>query len=410
MNVEFQDLLSPESKRDAVSFFTRWREAGPLGHVREPDGSGNLWVVLGYEDSIAVLSDPRFIKDRARAVASTNTPGQPGGSSAALSWRRDMLRVDPPDHTRLRSILAKAFTPHAVERLRPFIQRRTDALLDAVRGRGHMDVISELAFPLPIAVLCELLGIAPAACSQFSAMAHALLLAPDAAADSQAADATASLLEELLQSIKGLIAKKRVDPGPDLTSALIRAAEGEGAVLSEIELVSMLWLLIYAGYETTVNLIGNGVLALLQHPRELRKLQQDPSLLPAAVEEILRYTTPVLLSTPRFASQDISLHGKVIRKGERVFVSLIAADTDPRGFVDPQRFDVTRPEKESRHLAFGRGIHYCLGAPLARLEGQIALGTLLKRLPSLRPAQELAELSWTQNLLARGVHSLKVAF
>ncbi len=179
-------------------------------------------------------------------------------------------------------------------------------------------------------------------------------------------------------------------------------------MLSEIELVSMLWLLIYAGYETTVNLIGNGVLALLQHPEQLRALQQDLSLLPAAVEEILRYTTPVLLSTPRFAREDIALRGEVIRQGERVFAALIAADMDLPGMTDPQRFDVTR--QENRHLAFGRGIHYCLGAPLARLEGQIALGTLLRRLPGLRSAQDLAQLTWTQNLLARGVGSLRVAF
>lgn len=404
MQVTFADLLSQETKSNPIPLFARWREEAPLAHVPDPDGTGTMWIALNHDDAVAILSDPRFTKDRQKLAPPLAETGLPPDRSlsAALTWRRDMLRLDPPDHTRLRGLLSKAFTPQAIERLRPSIQQTADRLLDAVAEQRRMDLIRDFAFPLPLAVLCELLGIAEAERPEFTVLARRLLTESDGAQD------TAPLLETLLQCIKSLLAQKKAHPGSDLTSALVQAAEGEAAALSEIELISTIWLLIYAGYETTVNLIGNGVLMLLQHPEQLQFLRREPARLPAAVEEILRCAPPLLLTTPRWAIEDLYLHGHLIRRGERVFVALIAAGADPREISAPQRFDIAR--QECRHLAFGRGIHYCLGAPLARLEGQIALGTLLRRLPELRLADEAAPLTWTTDLLARGLTRLPVAF
>ena len=210
-----------------------------------------------------------------------------------------------------------------------------------------------------------------------------------------------------MQYIKMLLVEKRAHPGTDLTSGLVQAEE-RGDRLSETELISTIFLLISAGHETTVNLIGNGTLVLLQHPEQLNLLRANPELLPSAIEELLRYTAPVSMSSPRWASEDIPLHDQVIRKGEMVFVSLIGADTDPQQFADPEVLDIAR--QENQHVAFGKGIHFCLGAPLARLEGQIAIGTLLRRLPHLRLACDPEHLTWTQHPIFRGLTCLPVAF
>ena len=214
-------------------------------------------------------------------------------------------------------------------------------------------------------------------------------------------------LEMFVQYIKTLLADKSAHPGSDLTSGLVQAEE-RGDSLNEAELISTIFLLIVAGHETTVNLIGNGMLALLEHPEQMRLLRADPSLLPSAIEELLRYTAPVSLSSPRWASEDIPMHGQVIRKGDMVFVSLIGADTNQQQFPDPEVLDILR--QENQHVAFGKGIHYCLGAPLARLEGQIAIGTLLQRLPNLRQERPAVQLTWTQNPILRGLTSLPVTF
>ncbi len=217
----------------------------------------------------------------------------------------------------------------------------------------------------------------------------------------------ASSIGEFIQYIKTLLDKKRAHPGNDLTSNLVQVEEN-GDALSENELISMTFLLIVAGHETTVNLIGNGTLALLQHPDQMQLLQHDPTLIPTAVEELLRFTAPVNLSDERWANEDIPMHGKVIHKGDMVYASLAGANTDPQQFHHPDTLDITR--QENQHLAFGKGIHYCLGAPLARLEGQIAFGTLIQRLPNLRLASDPAQLLWNNNPMLRGLKSLPVTF
>jgi cytochrome P450 len=264
-----------------------------------------------------------------------------------------------------------------------------------------MDVITDFAFPLSITVLTELLCIPAEDCRQFHAWAQALLTP---SGESQ----NVALLQALREYIRDLLAIKRTRPASNLLSTPLRGAENGDDVLSETELVSTIWLLIIAGYETTANLIGNSVLALLQHPEQMLLRQQNLCLLPAAIEELLRYTAPLLLSTPRWANEEVTLHDNLIRRGESVFVSLVAANTDPRQFPNPHRLDITRPENP--HVAFGKGIHHCLGAPMARLEAQIAIGRLLQRLPNLRLACELEQLTWTENPIAGGLTSLPVAF
>jgi cytochrome P450 PksS len=314
-----------------------------------------------------------------------------------------MLMVDQPDHTRLRGLASKAFTPRMIEQLRPRIQQITDTLLAAVQNQGQMDLIKDFAYPLPITVISEMLGIPPTDRSQFRNWTQVLV---NDAIDPQQEDAVVAAMDAFLDYIKTLLNEKRAHPGDDLTSKLLQAEE-QGDVLNENELISTIFLLIAAGHETTVNLIGMGTLALLQHPDQLHLLQQDPSLIPSAIEELLRYTSPATI-TARGATEDVTMHGKVIHKGDAVFISLIGANTDPQHFPDPEVLDLTR--QENQHLAFGKGIHYCLGAPLARLEGQIAIGTLFQRFPHLRLTCDPTQLVWNRAFGLRGLTSLPVAF
>jgi len=405
--ITFTDLLSQETKRDPVAFSARLREQGPLIHLTSPFSMGESWIVTTYDDTIAVLKDPRFIKDTHKVSKPSERQDAAGENASVidrfLTWRRDMLTVDPPDHTRLRGLVSKAFTPRIIEQLRPRIQQIADELLEAVQAQGRMDLIVDFAFPLPITVISEMLGIPAKDRQQFRVWSQTIVNVP---MEPQMEDKLAAL-EMFVQYIKTLLADKSAHPGSDLTSGLVQAEE-RGDSLNEAELISTIFLLIVAGHETTVNLIGNGMLALLEHSEQMRLLRADPSLLPSAIEELLRYTAPVSLSSPRWASEDIPMHGQVIRKGDMVFVSLIGADTDPQQFPDPEVLNILR--QENQHVAFGKGIHYCLGAPLARLEGQIAIGTLLQRLPNLRQERPAAQLTWTQNPILRGLTSLPVTF
>ena len=397
------DLLAQETRRNLAAFFAHLREQGPLVHVADFGGMGSVWIATNYDDAIALLKDPRLTKDARKVLPPENGQSSDQGSPFLLLIR-NMLTVDPPDHTRLRGLVSKAFTPRMIEQLRPRIQQITGELLDAVQERGAMDLITDFAYPLPITVISEMLGIPATDRQQFRTWTQAIVNESEKPGQEAA---RASAVEAFPRYIRALLDEKRTHPGNDLTSGLVQVEEN-GDALSENELISMIFLLILAGHETTVNLIGNGTLALLQHPDQMHLLRHDPSLIPSAVEELLRYTAPVSLSDERWASEDISMHGQVIRKGELVFAALIAANTDPQHFHDPEMLDLTR--QENQHLAFGKGIHYCLGAPLARLEGQIAFGTLLQRLPNLRLASDPEQLVWTRNPMLRGLTSLPVTF
>jgi cytochrome P450 len=401
--ITVSDLLTPETKRNPSAFYAHLRAQEPLTYVDDFLGMGKAWIVTNYDDAIALLKDPRFTKDK-RKVLSAGDEQTSIPESPFLALMQNMLMVDPPNHTRLRSLVSKAFTPRMIEQLRPRIQQITDELLDAVQERGEMDLINDFAYPLPITVISEMLGIPITDRQQFRTWTQVLV---NTGEQNQQESLKTSAIGEFLHYIKSLLDEKRAHPGNDLTSNLVQVEEN-GDALSENELISMIFLLIVAGHETTVNLIGNGTLALLQHPDQMQRLQHDLSLIPTTIEELLRYTAPVNLSDERWASEDISMHGKVIRKGEIVYASLIGANTDPKQFHNPEELDIAR--QDNQHLAFGKGIHYCLGAPLARLEGQIAFGTLIQRLPNLHLASDPAQLIWNNNFMLRGLRSLPVTF
>ncbi len=365
------DLLSQETKRHPSAFSARLRKQGSLVSFTDDVLSmGKAWIVTTYDDAITLLKDPRFIKGKPSPLSGEQGPFEPcpETSSRLLTWRRDMLNTNPPDHTRLRHLVSKAFTPRMIEQLRPRIQQITDDLLDAAQDQGQMDLIADFALPLPMTVISEILGIPLADREPFRTWTQTLLTAVGNPEIEGAAIATQ---EAFVHYIQTLLTEKRVHPDSSLTSNLVQAEE-QGDRLSEIELISMIWLLIVAGHETTVNLIGTGVLELLEHPEQLLLLRRDASLLPSAIEELLRSVNPVMYIS-RYASEDVPLHGQVIHKGELVMVALIGANSDPHQFPHPDRLDITREERQ--HLAFGKGIHICLGVPLACLEGQIAIGT-----------------------------------
>ena len=401
--ITVSDLLAQETKRHPSTFYAHLREQEPLTYIGDFLGMGNAWIITNYDDAIALLKDPRFTKDR-RKLSSPGEGQAPGDENPFLALMMSMINVDPPDHTRLRGLVSKAFTPRMIEQLRPRIQQITNELLDAVQERGEMDLINDFAYPLPITVISEMLGIPKEDRRQFRTWTQVMV---NTGEQNLQESLRTSAIGEFLGYIKSLLDEKRAHPGNDLTSSLVQVEEN-GDALSENELISMIFLLIVAGHETTVNLIGNGTLALLQHPDQMHRLQHDPSLVPSAIEELLRFTAPVNLSDERWATEDISMHGKVIHKGDIVYAALIGANTDPHQFHNPEALDIAR--QENQHLAFGKGIHFCLGAPLARLEGQIAFATLIQRLPNLRLTSDPEQLIWNNNPMLRGLRSLPVAF
>jgi cytochrome P450 len=383
--------------QDPQSVFARLRESAPATPVIMPEG-GRAWFVTRYKDVRAALSDPRFAKDWAQHMTPEDwTPDQ--DVSAFLS--RHMLNLDPPDHTRLRRLVVKAFTPRRMAELRPRITEITDGLLDAMAGSGAetADLIQEFAFPLPVIVICELLGIPAQDRDSFRVWSATILSSTQTPEEFQAAGAA------MYAYFTQLVAAKRAAPGDDLVSALITARD-EGDSLSESELYAMLFLLLVAGHETTVNLIASGTLALLQHPGELARLRSDLSLLPTAVEELQRYANPLNHATERFTLEPVSLGDVTIPEREWVILVTSSANHDPERFADASALDVGRDA--SGHVAFGHGIHYCLGAPLARLEGEVAIGSLLTRFAGLALAVPESSLRWRPSSLIHGLESLPV--
>jgi cytochrome P450 len=318
-----------------------------------------------------------------------------------------MVLTDPPKHTRLRGLVNKAFTPHAVEAMRPHVQQLVDGFLDAVASAGRMDFIRDLAFPLPATVITEMLGLSPDDRDRLKAWSDAFVVF----FSTHPAHITQEQYHRALESMRAMedyfraaLAAARQGGRPCLLQTMAQA-EDQGDRLSEDELIANAQLMLIAGHETTTNLIGNGMLALLQHPEQMQKMRDDPSLVPGAVEEFLRHSGPVQF-THRIALEDVALGGQTIRKGQFVFLFLAAANRDPAHFPDPDRLDVTRPAH--KHVAFGLGHHFCLGAPLARLEVQVAFTTVLRRLPNLRLAGGKVE--YGDNFNLRGLRELPVAF
>jgi len=406
-----------------------YRENRPVHWEGEPlPSTRGSWYLFRYADVSAVLKDSRFVKSLATVFPEkAGAPTEPAPAAAdptaaaesthpapdalaraprpvtfgdmASQW---ILFRDPPDHTRLRRLVNVAFTPRAVMSYSSRVEQIAGELLRPALRDGGMDLIADFAFPLPVIVIAEMLGVPAEDRGKFRVWSNAMAAALDTEwneeIDRRAAQATGEIWEYLTR----IIEKRRENPGADLLSALI-AARDQGDRLSEDELVAMAILLLVAGHETTVNLIGNGMLALLQHPGQMELLQREPQRAAQAVEELLRYDAPVQM-TSRFAAVDVELGGHVIRKGDNVVVVIGSANRDPEVHPDPDRLDITR--QAIHHLGFGGGIHYCLGAPLARREGQIALTTLLKETPTLRMACDKP--SWRPGMVFRGPQNLPV--
>jgi len=390
--------LLPEFHANPYPFYRRLREEDPV-HA-SPLG---IWVLTRYEDAVMVLRDPRFGREGIAELQEARL----GAARARPKNSRDMLFRDPPDHTRLRALVGRAFTPRVVEEMRPHIQEIVDGLLDRVEGSGGMDVIEDLAYPLPVRVICEMLGVPTSDQEVFRQWSADIARSLDAAlfpADSGVGTRGQEASDALKEYFRSLIAVRRKHPQPDLLSGLI-AAEEQGDKLTEAELLSTCVLILIAGHETTVNLIGNGLLALLGNPEQLRALANDPALIQTGVEELLRYDGPVQ-RTSRMTMADVEIGGKKIAKDSVVVAAIGAANRDPAVFADPERLDVAR--KDNRHIAFGFGIHFCLGASLARIEGQVAIGTLLRRMPAPKLVSDIPE--WRESSVLRGLKTLPITF
>jgi cytochrome P450 PksS len=391
------DLTDPWVQADPYPVFDRLRTEAPVCRLRVGRWL-HFWMITRYDDVVSVLKDERFTHDfrkvRRADVQIVRLLGP---------LTRHMLNRDPPDHTRLRVLVQKAFTPRFVEGLRPRIESLAEELLDRVARQGRMDVVADYALPLPVTIIAEMLGVPVSDRDRFQRWTARLVEFGGAWSIIRSVPSGWSLLDY----IRGLVRIRRRQPEADLISALV-AAEEAGDKLTESEVWAMVGLLLLAGYETTVNLIANGTLALLGHPEQMHALHARPSLAPAAVEELLRYDGPLNWAPPRWARCDVEVAGVMIPKHAAVALGLNAADRDPAQFRRPDVLDFQR--EPNRHLALGQGVHYCVGAPLARLESQIAFTTLLRRLPDLRLAVPREALPWRRSVPLRGLRSLPVSF
>jgi cytochrome P450 len=388
-------LMLPATKTDPYPLYTRLRQRGL---VRSALG---VFATADHATAASILRDRRFSSSPVHQRG-YRPPSYPPGDPRAGLPAADLLTMDPPDHTRLRRLVASAFTPRAIAVLEPWIRDVTVRLLRAADGAPGFDLIDALAFPLPIAVICHLLGVPAENQAQFRAWGHEVAATLDLQTTAAARAQTRAAELALTGYLQDLVRERRASPDDSILSALI-AAEDEGDRLSSGELVSTALLLLIAGFETTVNLIGNGTVALLGDPDSWNRLRQDPALVPAAIEEMLRYDSPVQLTT-RTATEDVEVGGSVIAAGRAVIVSIGGANRDPGVFEQPDEFRIDRPDP-GRHLSFSLGTHHCLGASLARLEGRIAIEELTRRYPAL----ELAAPPTRRPLLVlRGFESVPV--
>ncbi|QKV98291.1 cytochrome P450 (plasmid) [Streptomyces sp. NA02950] len=371
------------------------RTASPVHRIAGPDGQP-AWLVTRYDDVRSALADPRLSLDKAHA-----REGSYRGLALPPALDANLLNMDPPDHTRLRRLVGRAFTPGRVEQLRKPVTATAERLLDALGAQGTTDLIAAYAAPLPITVICELLGIPDSHRRDFRSWGSALV-APDPSRPQAAKEAVVAMMG----FFKDLMSHKRASPADDLLSDLIAVRDADDDRLTEDELMSLAFLILFAGYENSVQLIGNAVLALLQHPDQMALLREDPARIAGAVEEFARFEGPALLAIRRFPTQDVTIGGVTIPAGDTVLLSPSAANRDPDRFSDPDRLDLGRDA--AGHLALGHGIHYCLGAPLARLETEIALAALLGRFEDLELAG--SELRWRPSLRARGLVELPVRY
>ncbi|GAB6550393.1 MULTISPECIES: cytochrome P450 family protein [Bacillus] len=396
------NLASAQFKEDAYEIYKESRKMQPILFVNEVE-LGKEWLITRYEDALPLLKDNRLKKDMTN-VFPQDTTNMYLSVDNSDHLTTHMLNSDPPNHSRLRSLVQKAFTPKMIAQLDERIQRIADDLISEIERKGTLNLVDDYSFPLPIIVISEMLGIPKEDQAKFRIWSHAVIASPETPEEIKE---TEKQLSEFITYLQYIVDVKRKDPKEDLVSALI-LAENEGHKLSAPELYSMIMLLIVAGHETTVNLITNTVLALLENPNQLQLLKDNPKLIDSAIEEGLRYYSPVEVTTARWASEPFQIHEQTIQKGDMVVIALASANRDETVFENPEVFDITR--ENNRHIAFGHGSHFCLGAPLARLEAKIAITTLFNRMPELQIKGNREDIKWQGNYLMRSLEELPLTF
>lgn len=399
------NLYGDDFRRDPYCIYAQMRQHDPVWRRLTSDGQTAIWLITRYEDGIKILRDhKRFVKN----LRNTRTPDEltamPPDPPQIQLLSNHMLHLDGADHTRLRSLVNQAFTAKVVEEMEPRVRAIANELLDKVEPQGHMELIHDYALPLPIIVIAELLGIPAQDQHHFHRWSRAFVTpSPNAQASEKKLAKTGRQMQEFTDYFRQIFAQRQQDPQPDLITSLLQVEE-DGDRLTESDLLSMLVLLIVTGHETAVNLIGNGMLALLNHPDQLAKLKQNPALIDSAIEEIVRYDCPVERATIRYAAEEITIHGQTIARGDIVYVVLGSLNRDPAQFPDPTTFNIER--SDNKHLGFGIGPHYCLGAPLGRLEGRVGITELLRRFPDIELSLPPDELKWRAIPIMRGLQQM----
>ncbi|MGZ3617177.1 MAG: cytochrome P450 family protein [Ktedonobacteraceae bacterium] len=398
------DVTSANFKTNPFPFYAQLRAEAPVFPVTiSMPTKQRAWLITRYSDVQDVLKDARFDKNPRNAMSPEQLKKRPWIPPMFKPLEQNMLDLDSPDHTRLRALVHKAFTPRLIEQMRDEIQALTNELLDTAEPKGSMDLIADFALPLPLTIIGRILGVPAKDNNKFHHWTKTLL----SAGTNTNYVVLIPTIMRFMGYLKKLIRARRANPKDDLITALVQAKDGSDK-LSGDEVLAMIFLLLIAGHETTVNLIGSGSLALLEHPDQLEKLRCEPAIIKPAIEELLRFVCPVEMATERYAREDIMIAGKTIPRGELVLAVIGSANRDANYFDNPDSLDITR--ENNKHLAFGLGAHYCLGAPLSRLEGQIAISTLIRRMPNLRLSIDPDQIRWRGGIILRGLEALPVSF
>ena len=396
------DTTSNQFRRDPYPTYAALRKSEPISLIKETSmGLGEALLVTRYEDVVAILKDNRFSSDM-RKVGDTSR-SRWWMPQALKTFQESMILVDDPDHRRLRDLVHKAFTPRRLQEMNSVIENVTDEMLEKLAQKGTVDLIEDFALPIPLTVISDMMGVPHKDRAKFHHW-MGTFLEISGGSNLQKIGKAKNIIQ-LYMFFKRLINLRRKNPQDDLVTALVQA-EQNGDRLNEAELVAMIFILLLAGHETTVNLIGNGTLALLQNPDQLQKLRQNPDLIDSAIEELLRFTNPVEQIAPRYNLEEVEFNGRTIPKGSRILLGVASANRDEAAFPNADQLDITR--SPNKHVAFGLGIHYCLGAPLARMEGKIALQRLINRFPNLQLAVAPDAVQWRATMGVRGLKNLPI--
>jgi cytochrome P450 PksS len=400
VNLSPTDITSPAFKANPFPYYAHLRATSPV-HLMQVDRQTSVYLITRYDDVVAALKDERMVKEPRNAMPESYK--EQWMPEFARAFDRNMLSLDPPDHGRLRNLVHKAFTPRLMQKMTARITSISSQLLDAAMKKRKFDLLNDFALPLPVIVISDMLGVEEKDYHKFTSWSNTLT----SVSSRNGSIWILPTIWQFYRFIRAMIRDRRANPKDDLTTALVQAEE-QGDHLTEDEVTGMLLLLLVAGHETTVNLIGNGMVALFENPDQLDALKRDPSLIRTGVEELLRFGSPVERATERYVSEDITLQGVTIPRGHLVQAVLASANRDETQFENPDILDLARDP--NKHVAFGMGIHYCLGAPLARIEGQIAINMLLERMPTLRMAVAPSSLRWRKSGFLRGLKALPVMY